>query len=186
MANNTHHSTIDTTNPLRQQASRRVTLVSVGVNIVAAIAQAVLGVVGHSQALVADAMHTLSDLFTDIMVLFALKHSAQPADAEHPYGHARIETAVTMVLGTMLFIVAAGIAARAGWRLWSQQPFSIPEAYTLWAALFTIVAKEGLYRYTMITADHFDSSMLRANASRRRISKPAGPDGGSNSGLPSR
>ncbi len=86
----THINTLDTTDPTRYQASRRVTWVSVALNLVLTIAQIIVGVIGGSHALVADGIHTLSDLITDGIVLFALKQSAKDADEEHPYGHGRI------------------------------------------------------------------------------------------------
>jgi cation diffusion facilitator family transporter len=162
------HSEIDTSSVARYEASRRVTLVSVVWNLILTVAQIIIGFVGHSQALVADGLHTLSDLITDFMVLFALKHGKKAADEEHPYGHARIETAVTMILGIILVAVGAGIAISAGMRLSSAQTFVIPSAMTLWIAVITLGAKEGLYRYTMVTADRFDSNMLRANAWHHR------------------
>ncbi len=162
------HDHFDTSNDARYGASRRVTLVSVVWNLILTVAQIIIGFVGHSQALVADGLHTLSDLVTDFMVLFALKHGKKAADEEHPYGHARIETAVTMILGIMLVAVGAGIAISAGIRLASAQTFVIPSAMTLWIAIITLGAKEGLYRYTMVTADRFDSNMLRANAWHHR------------------
>jgi len=162
------HSDIDTSSEARYGASRRVTLVSVVWNLILTVAQIIIGFVGHSQALIADGLHTLSDLITDFMVLFALKHGKKAADEEHPYGHARIETAVTMILGIILVAVGAGIAISAGMRLSSAQTFVIPSAMTLWIAVITLGAKEGLYRYTMVTADRFDSNMLRANAWHHR------------------
>lgn len=150
--------------PARYRASRRVTLVSVVINIALTVAQVAIGIVGHSQALVADGMHTLSDLVTDIMVLFALKHGAKAADEEHPYGHGRIETAMTMALGALLLIVGLGIAAGAAMRFIDPGPFVIPSAITLAMAIATLIAKEGLYRYLMRTAERFDSDLLRANA----------------------
>lgn len=158
----------DASNDARYGASRRVTLVSVVWNLILTVAQIIIGFVGHSQALVADGLHTLSDFITDFMVLFALKHGRKDADQEHPYGHARIETAVTMILGIMLVVVGAGIAVSAGMRLASAQTFVIPSAMTLWIAVITLGAKEGLYRYTMVVADRFDSNMLRANAWHHR------------------
>jgi cation diffusion facilitator family transporter len=157
-----------TSSDARYEASRRVTLVSVVWNLILTVAQIIFGFVGHSQALVADGLHTLSDLVTDFMVLFALKHGKKAADEEHPYGHARIETAVTMILGIMLVVVGAGIAISAGIRLSSAQTFVVPSAMTLWIAIITLGAKEGLYRYTMVVADRFDSNMLRANAWHHR------------------
>jgi len=162
------HSDIDTSSEARYGASRRVTLVSVVWNLILTVAQIIIGFVGHSQALIADGLHTLSDLITDFMVLFALKHGKKAADEEHPYGHARIETAVTMILGIILVAVGAGIAISAGMRLSSAQTFVIPSAMTLWIAVITLGAKEGLYRYTMVVADRFDSNMLRANAWHHR------------------
>lgn len=168
MSNARSHSDINTTSTERYAASRRVTLVSVLWNLVLTISQIIIGLVGNSQALVADGVHTLSDLFTDLMVLFALKHGRKDADAEHPYGHARFETAVTLLLGIMLVVVGTGIAINAGVRLTTARTFIIPSAVTLGVALATLIAKEGLYHYTMLTAKRFDSNMLRANAWHHR------------------
>lgn len=164
-----HHPHIaDTQDPARYHASRRVTWVSVVTNIALTVAQVAVGIIGHSQALIADGMHTLSDLITDVMVLFALKHGSKVADEEHPYGHGRIETATTMLLGGLLLVVGLGIAAGAGMRFIDPEPFTIPSAIALWVAIGTLAAKEWLYRYTMRTATRFDSNMLRANAWHHR------------------
>lgn len=159
---------LDSTDPERYQAGQRVTLVSVAWNLILAIAQIIIGIVGNSQALLADGMHTLSDLVTDFMVLYGLKHGKKAADEEHPYGHARIETAVTLILGIMLFAVGAGIAINAGTRLFSATAFVVPSAVTLWVAIATLAVKEGLYHYTLRTAKRYNSSMLRANAWHHR------------------
>ncbi|HEX9811245.1 MAG TPA: cation diffusion facilitator family transporter [Burkholderiales bacterium] len=167
--NGNHATAFDFTSPERYRASRRVTWTSVGLNLVLTAVQITVGIVGNSQALVADGVHTLSDLITDGMVLFAIQHSAKGADEEHPYGHARIETAVTLVLGIMLVVVAMGIAWRAGDRmLLDAGPFTIPSIITLWIALLTLAVKEGLYIYTMRTAARFGSELLRANAWHHR------------------
>jgi cation diffusion facilitator family transporter len=164
-----HAGAVDATDPERYRASRRVTWTSVVLNLVLTTAQVIVGIVGHSQALVADGVHTLSDLITDGMVLLAIRHSAKAADDEHPYGHARIETAVTLALGIMLAAVAAGIAWRAGHRwLFDPNPFTVPSMMTLWVALLTLAVKEGLYRYTARTAARYGSAMLRANAWHHR------------------
>jgi cation diffusion facilitator family transporter len=163
-----HRHALDTTNEARYRASRRVTIVSVTTNLSLTVAQIIIGLIGNSQALVADAIHTLSDLVGDFMVLFALAHGRKAADAEHPYGHARIETAVTMLLGIILFAVGVGIAVRAGLNLATATAFVAPAPLTLWTAMLTLVAKEGLYRYTMRTATRYDSNMLRASAWHHR------------------
>lgn len=162
------HAHGDSAAQTRYHSSRRVTLVSVAWNLVLAAAQVIIGLIGHSQALVADGFHTLSDLITDFMVLFALKHGRKAADTEHPYGHARIETAVTLLLGIVLFGVGLVIAVSAGMRLYSAEVFIVPSAVTLWVAVATLAAKEGLFRYTMRVAKRFDSAMLRANAWHHR------------------
>lgn len=164
MSNLHAHETLDHTSPERYTAARRVTWVSVFVNLLLTVAQIIIGYLGNSQALVADGIHTLSDLATDFMVLFALFHSKKAADAEHPYGHERIETATTLMLGVILFAVGAGIAIRAVMRLLETTALPTPDLMTLWVALFTLVAKEGLFRYLMHTANRLDSNMLRANA----------------------
>lgn len=153
---------------LRYRTGRRVTLVSIALNIALTLTQVVIGVLGNSQALVADGLHTLSDLITDGIVLFALRHSAKGADDQHPYGRARIETATTMILGGMLVAVGAGIAFGAGTRFFDSAPFAIPSAITLWVALATLVTKEWLYRYTLRAANRLRSNMLRANAWHHR------------------
>jgi len=158
----------DTTSPVRYQASRRVALLGMGTNALLVVGQVVVGIVGHSQALVADGLHTLSDLCADLLVLFALKHSAKEADEEHPYGHARIETAVTLALGVILLLVGLAIAARAGVRLLDHENIVAPSAVTLGVSGFTILAKEALYRYTMRVARRFDSDMLKASAWHHR------------------
>ena len=168
MTNNAMPAFLDTTSPVRYQASRRVALVGMLTNALLVVGQVVVGIVGHSQALVADGMHTLADLSSDLLVLYALKHSAKEADEEHPYGHARIETAVTLVLGVLLLLVGVGIAARAGMRLMDPEAFVAPSAITLWVSGFTILAKEGLYQYTVRIARRFDSDMLKASAWHHR------------------
>jgi len=168
MSENSTPTFLDTTSPVRYQASRRVALVGMTTNALLVVGQVVVGVIGHSQALVADGMHTLADLSSDLLVLYALKHSVKEADEEHPYGHARIETAVTLVLGVLLLLVGVGIAARAGMRLMDPEAFVAPSAITLWVSGFTILAKEGLYQYTLRTALRFDSDMLKASAWHHR------------------
>ncbi len=155
---------LDLSSHERYQASKRATWVSVWLNLVLTVGQIVIGLIGQSQALVADGFHTLSDLISDFMVLFALAHGRKAADAEHPYGHARIETAMTLILGGMLAAVGIGIAINAGLKLYHGEAFAIPSQMTLWVAVFTLVGKELLYRYLMVVANRYDSNMLRANA----------------------
>ncbi len=154
----------DATHPQRYHASKRVTLVGIIVNVVVASMQIVLGVMGNSQALVADGIHTISDVSTDGIVLFALRHGSKAADEAHPYGHSRIETAATAGIGVALIAVALGISINAGRRLMDPEHLAIPAAYTLVAVIVTIVCKEGLYRYAIHVARKYRSKLLRANA----------------------
>lgn len=152
----------------RATASKRATIVSVVVNILLSIGQIFLGIVGNSQALIADGIHTLSDLSTDSLVLYAVWHGSKEADDDHPYGHGRIETAATVFLGLVLAIVGAGIAINAALRLTTPESIVTPAPITLLMAIITIFGKEGLYQYTIRIADRYQSSILRANAWHHR------------------
>lgn len=152
----------------RKSASKRATFASIIVNILLSIGQIVLGVIGNSQALIADGVHTLSDLSTDILVLFAIWHGSKEADEDHPYGHGRIETAATVFLGLLLALVGVGIAINAALRLTEPEQILTPAPITLVMAIITILSKEGLYRYTINIANRIHSSILRANAWHHR------------------
>ena len=143
---------------------QRITWVSVAVNIVLTAMQLVVGFVAHSQSLIADAMHTLSDIVADAFVLFANRKGAEAADADHPYGHGRFETAASLVLGLLLAGTGAGILISAAGRL--QDIGSAPPVgvAAMWAAIFTLAAKEGLFRYMLAKAERLRSPMLVANA----------------------
>jgi len=152
----------------RYLAMRRVTIVGALVNLLLAGVKIVLGVIGQSQALVADGVHSLSDLITDVLVLVAAKHSTRAADESHPYGHARIETAATVGLGAFLIAVAVGIGWDAAHRLVSPDLLLHPGVMALGGAIFSILANEGLYHYTVAVARRVRSQLLRANAWHHR------------------
>ena len=160
----TNPSGIDPQHLERYRAAQKVTWISVAVNSVLTVLQIVVGYFGRSQALMADGLHSLSDLLSDFLVLFANRHGSRSADSSHPYGHARIETATTMILG--VFLVGLGIALLwgAGTRL--QTPGALQKVHvaTLWIGLATLVAKELLFRYMMAVAKRLRSQMLMANA----------------------
>lgn len=148
----------------RYREGRRITHVSIGVNVVLTAMQLVVGVVAHSQSLIADAMHTLSDIFADVFVLFANRRSATPADADHPYGHGRYETAASLVLGLLLVGTGVGILLAAAGRLQHLADAPPVGVAALWAALVTLAGKEGLFRYMLGVAERLRSPMLVANA----------------------
>jgi len=148
----------------RAAAASRCTWVSVGVNVVLTAIQIVVGVLAKSQGLVADGIHTLSDLVADFVVLFAGHHSKKDADEDHPYGHQRFETAASLVLGALLIAVGAGMLWSAAHKL--EDPGAVPTVHiaALWVACGALVAKELLFRYMLGTAKRVKSSMLVANA----------------------
>jgi len=129
----------------RYRKVRKVTLVGAVIDLLLGVVKIVVGTASGSQALVADGVHSLSDLATDFLVLFAAKHSHRAADAEHPYGHGRIETVATVVLGAALIIVAPG-------------------ALALLVALVSVLSKEAIYQYTARAGRRLRSNMLLANA----------------------
>ncbi len=148
----------------RVRAAGRSTWVSVAVNVVLASVQVVIGLVAHSQGLIADGIHSLSDLFSDFIVLFAGHHSRKEADDNHPYGHHRFETAASLALGLLLLGVGLGMIWAGAQKL--QDPELIPKVdrIALWVAVAALVAKEGLFRYMLATAKRVKSSLLVANA----------------------
>jgi cation diffusion facilitator family transporter len=147
----------------RARAAARSTWVSVAVNLILTVAQIAVGLAARSQALVADGVHSLSDLLSDFVVLFVNRHSHKGADAEHPYGHQRFENAATLLLGALLMSVGAGMLWQAVQQLAAptRDPVQMP---ALWMALATLVAKELLFRYLLRVGKRLKSSMLVANA----------------------
>lgn len=148
----------------RHQAAHRSTLLSVAVNLCLATVQIIVGVLARSSGLVADGMHSLSDLVADFVVLFANRHSRKPADEDHHFGHARFENAASLALGAILIVVGLGMLHNAVMKF--EDPDKIPrvnEAALLIAGL-ALVAKESLFRYMLRIAKSVRSSMLVANA----------------------
>lgn len=157
MSHDNHHSQ-------RFHDTRKSTLVSVWVNVLLTISQISVGFFGRSQALMADGLHSLSDLISDFLVLWANRHSHRDADESHPYGHARIETAATLVLGVMLVALGLGLLWGAGVKLQDPDTHHRVHIATLYIGLVTLVAKETLFRYMMAIAKRLRSQMLIANA----------------------
>ncbi len=164
----THNASAALDGGTRYRIAHRVTVVGAAVNVALAAAKIAFGIVGRSQALIADGIHSLSDLASDAVVLVAARHGSRDADAEHPYGHARVETAFTVGLGVFLIAVAAGIGYDAGSRLFAPSELLRPDVLALAVALLSIVAKEALYHYTVRAARRSRSNLLRANAWHHR------------------
>jgi len=152
----------------RDKAMRKTSVVGAVVNLALTVLKIIFGVIGQSHALIADGIHSLADLSTDVMVWFAAKYSNQPADKEHPYGHARIETAFTVGLGVVLIITAIGIVFDSAQRLLNPELLLQPTPIVLLIAAISIFANEGLYQYTMRIAKQYKSGLLKANAWHHR------------------
>jgi cation diffusion facilitator family transporter len=149
---------------MRHAQMKRSTWVSIVVNLVLTVMQVAAGIWAHSQSLVADGMHSLSDLVCDFGVLVAGYHSRNPADAQHPYGHARMETAASFMLGAVLVLTGGGIMVSAALKLQNVEVLPPVAPLALWVALFTLAAKEGLFRFMLRIGERLRSPMLIANA----------------------
>lgn len=152
----------------RYHKIRRITLVGAAINTLLGVIKIIGGIYGKSSAIIADGVHSLSDLLTDALVLFASRFGSRGADHDHPYGHRRIETAATMGLAQLLIIVGLGIVAQGGHKLWHGVAVVKPNPFVLAIALLSIVANEGLFHYTMKGATQLSSKLLSANAWHHR------------------
>ncbi|MGQ0597005.1 cation diffusion facilitator family transporter [Aquabacterium sp.] len=150
--------------PERHVVAKRSTLVSVAVNLVLTTVQVIVGVFAHSQALIADGIHSLSDLIADFVVLLANQHSRKEADEDHHYGHHRYETAASLVLGVLLLSVGIGMLWSAVHKLGDPELIPKVKPVALYVALAALVSKELLFRYMLAAAERVRSSMLVANA----------------------
>ena len=148
----------------RAKAASKSTWVSVVVNIFLSIGQILIGIFSKSQGLVADGIHTLSDLVADFIVLVANRHSQKAPDDAHPYGYLRFENAASFILGLILFIVGVGMLWTATHKI--LHPEQIPKVHSmaLWVAITALICKELLFRYMLAIAKKVKSSLLIANA----------------------
>ncbi|TDG02194.1 cation transporter [Paraburkholderia guartelaensis] len=148
----------------KHEVARRTTWVSVAVNSVLVVLQIVIGVFAHSQALIADGVHSLADIVSDFVVLLANRHSGAKPDADHNYGHSRYETVASLFLGALLIAVGVGMLVRAGTRIMNLGDIPALHVSALVVALLVLVSKEGLFRYMLREAQRVRSAMLIANA----------------------
>jgi cation diffusion facilitator family transporter len=152
----------------RAVEGQRATWVSVLVNLLLTVVQLIVGWLAHSQSLMAHGLHSFSDLLSDFLVIYASRQSVHPADHAHPYGHARIETAATLILGASLVLIGGGILWESGMRLQHVETLPVIELSAFWVAVATVLAKEGLYRYLIAVARRLRSQLLIANALHTR------------------
>ena len=155
----------------RERSIYRVTILGSIVNLLLLVIKFAAGILGHSAAMVADAVHSLSDFVTDIIVLLFVRISNKPQDESHDYGHGKYETLATALIGVILFFVGLGILWNGGMSIWhviQGQPLEAPGSMALVAALVSIVAKELLYQYTALVGKRVDSQAVVANAWHHR------------------
>lgn len=147
---------------------RRATLIGAVVNLVLSVTKVLGGLIGQSQALIADGVHSLSDLLSDALVLLASRWGSLEADHNHPYGHARIETLATLGVGLLLLVIGAGFMIDSVSRLLNPERLLAPGWLAFGIAAVSVLGKEALFRYTVAVARRTDSALLRANAWHHR------------------
>ena len=153
------------------RSGMNVTITGMIVNAVLIILKLIGGIIGTSTAMIADALHSLSDFITDFGVLFGLRFLSKPADTSHPYGHGRLETVVSLVMGIIIVLTGLGILRNAGMSIFAAVKGDFPTMpgyIALAMGVFSIVSKEALFQYTNIIAKKTGSATLRANAWHHR------------------
>ncbi|GED22568.1 cation diffusion facilitator family transporter [Halomonas halmophila] len=149
---------------LQARQANRVTLIGAGIDLVVGLAKLVAGWLVGSAALIADGIHSFSDIVTDLFVVAATHFGRQAPDSDHPYGHGRIETLATLWLGGMLIFIAGGIAWSSLSRLLDGDVATAPGIWAIIVAVLALLAKEWIFRYTLRVARKIDSRLLEANA----------------------
>lgn len=152
----------------RYKTAIRVTVVNASVNTLLALFKIIVGYFGHSQALIADGVHSFSDLITDALVLVGARMGEQLPDKEHPYGHRRIETIAAIIISIVLIGVAVGIAYDTIHHIVGKKYVLKPDIYVVIIAVVSILANEGLFRYTLHQGNKVSSDLLRTNAWHNR------------------
>jgi cation diffusion facilitator family transporter len=155
----------------REKEIYKVTLIGSAGNAVLLVFKFIAGILGHSSAMIADAVHSLSDFVTDLLVLVFVSISAKPQDQSHDYGHGKFETIASFLIGLALVVAAIGIVVSGVLKLvmwWNGEQLETPGWIALWAALLSILIKELLYQYTARRGRQLDSQVMIANAWHHR------------------
>ena len=155
----------------REKEIFRITWIGSIVNFLLLIVKFLAGIIGHSAAMVADAVHSLSDFVTDIIVILFVRISGKPEDEGHDYGHGKYETLATAIIGIILFFVGVGILVNGTTSVidtLNGKPLAPPSILALIVAGLSIITKEALYQYTMIKGEYLNSQALTANAWHHR------------------
>ena len=153
-----------------QRVANKVSFVTIIGNILLSVMKLIVGFIAHSNAMISDAIHSASDVFSTFVVIIGIKLASKKADKEHPYGHERLECVAAIVLSMVLFITGLGIGATALKNITSgdYNNIAVPGILALIAAIISIISKEAMYWYTRYNAKKIDSSALRADAWHHR------------------
>ena len=153
-----------------QKVADRVSAVSIAVNLILCVFKFLAGVIAHSNAMISDAIHSTSDVFSTIVVMIGIRLASKEADKEHPYGHERMECVAAMILAMILFMTGLGIGMEALKNILSGNyaNLQIPGILALIAAVVSIISKEAMFWYTKVNATRIDSSALLADAWHHR------------------
>lgn len=153
-----------------EKTATKVSMVSILGNLILSVFKALAGILAHSQAMVSDAVHSASDVFSSIIVIIGVKLSAKDSDEAHPYGHERFECVAAIVLSIILLItgIFIGMEALESITGGSYENLTVPGMLALFAAIISIVTKEAMYWYTRAYAKRYDSGALMADAWHHR------------------
>lgn len=153
-----------------EKAAMKVSTVSIVANVVLTVLKLMAGIIAHSGAMISDAIHSASDVFSTIVVIIGIKISRKESDKNHPYGHERLECVAAIVLATILAVTGLGIGYSAVTKITGGDyaGLTVPGILALLAAVLSILVKEGMYQYTKIYAKRIDSSALMADAWHHR------------------
>ena len=153
-----------------QKIANKVSIVTIIENIVLSVAKLVVGIGAHSNAMISDAVHSVSDVFSTIVVMIGIKFASKKPDKEHPYGHERLECVTAIILAMILFVTGLGIGLTAITNILFSDygQLSTPGIFALIAAIVSIIVKEGMFWYTRYYAKKIDSGSLMADAWHHR------------------
>ena len=153
-----------------QKIANRVSVITIIENVVLSVLKLVAGLIAHSNAIISDAIHSASDVFSTIVVIIGIKFASKEPDKEHPYGHERLECVTAIILAMILFVTGLGIGAKAITNIFASNydQLSTPGILALIAAIVSIIVKEGMFWYTRYYAKKIDSDALMADAWHHR------------------
>ena len=153
-----------------QKIANKVSIITIIENIVLSVAKLVVGIGAHSNAMISDAVHSVSDVFSTIVVMIGIKFASKKPDKEHPYGHERLECVTAIILAKILFVTGLGIGLTAITNILFSDygQLSTPGIFALIAAIVSIIVKEGMFWYTRYYAKKIDSGSLMADAWHHR------------------